>query len=244
MRTRKTWKLLSVLTGVVLCVTLGPQAAAQNTGGVFPPRTPNDHTAVQYRTTYDDDSSRVAQRLHYESTPNDSTMWRVVAQGRKTDQSDLDFDFVQGELFLQHTPDGARLSRGARFDLRVRDRGRPLTLAAHYMTEYAFSDRWSGRLVGLSFLDVGDGGRDGVQLETRANVTYHATNGSLFGIESYNRYGSTDKIKDFKEQGHEMGPFWMHRFDNGMMVFAGALYGLTDATTDRQYRLWIDWALR
>lgn len=217
-------------------------ALAQNTGGVFGPRTPNDHQAWQYRATYRTDVSALAQRLHYEATPNDRTMWRVVAQGRKTDDSDLDFDFVQGELFLQHTPDNARLSRGARFDLRLRDRGRPATVAAHYMTEYAFSDRWSGRLLGLTFLDIGSGAREGIQLETRANLFYRTNGGSLIGLESYDRYGSTDKINDWEGQGHQLGPFWMHRFGNGLMFFAGALYGLTDASADSEYRLWLDWA--
>ncbi|MEM6640879.1 MAG: hypothetical protein AAF610_13365 [Pseudomonadota bacterium] len=143
---------------------------------------------------------------------------------------------------MQLTPDGSRFSRGARFDLRVRDEGRPATVAAHYMTEYAFSDKWSGRLVGLTFLDIGSGARDGIQLETRANLTYRHASWGNFGIESFNRYGSTSKIPDVDKQGHQIGPFWMRRFDNGVMVFAGALYGLTDSTNDREYRLWLDWA--
>lgn len=36
----------------------------------------------------------------------------------------------------------------------------------------------------------------------------------------------------------------MHRFDNGVMVFAGALFGLTDASADAEYRLWLDWQRR
>ncbi|MEO1576420.1 MAG: hypothetical protein AAFU65_15845, partial [Pseudomonadota bacterium] len=63
----------------------------------------------------------------------------------------------------------------------------------------------------------------------------------IVGLESFQRYGSTAKINEWDQQGQQFGPFWMHRFDNGVMFFAGALFGLTDASADTEYRLWLDW---
>ncbi|MEM6640345.1 MAG: hypothetical protein AAF610_10630 [Pseudomonadota bacterium] len=77
MRTIKTRSVI----GALMLSCLAHTSHAQNTGGVFPPNTPNDHQATQYRVTYDQETNALAQRVHYEATPNDEVMWRVVAQG-------------------------------------------------------------------------------------------------------------------------------------------------------------------
>jgi len=212
---------------------------AQNTGGIFGPIVNDGHSLWQYRVTSDPDSNGLAQRFHYESALSGSTMWRVIAQARKTNDSDADFDFVQGEWFWQITPDGETWQRGLRVDARVRGDGRPGLLGLHFMNQFALSPQWWARVVLLSNIDVGDGARDGLNLEIRSVVAYRPTSNTQVGLELFNALGSTDKFVDVGDQRRQVGPFLTQNFGEGWQIFAGALFGATDATPDTNVRFWL-----
>lgn len=219
-------------------VLLNHSAQAQNAGGIFPPVVNEGHRAAQYRATFDTDNSRFVQRLHYEAARDGQTMWRIVAQTRKTAQSDADFDFVQGEWFWQISPDDAPWQHGLRFDARVRGDGRPGLLGLHWMSQFALTPQWTGRFIVLTAADVGDGAADGVFLQTRGFAQYRYSPSTNVGVEFYNSYGSTKDIQDFDDQRHQIGPYVTHNFAEGWQLFAGALVGLTDATPDQELRIW------
>jgi hypothetical protein len=214
-------------------------AVAQNTGGVFSPAVDEGHRSAQYRLGFDPDSDAFAQRFHYQQSLNGEAMWRVLAQARKTPDSDVDFDFVQGELFWDITNESRYWRTGMRFDVRIRDRGRPATVGVHWMNQFQLAPDWQARLVALTFVDIGDGAADGVGLQTRANVTYTVSDKQSAGLEMFSAYGTTDNFADLDEQRHQLGPFTNVSFGDGWSLFAGALFGLTGATPDTELRLWL-----
>jgi hypothetical protein len=78
--------------GLLLAAT--PTALAQNTGGIFSPIVNEGHKSVQYRVTYDPDTDGISQRVHYQQAINGNLMWRGLVSARKSNESDVDFDFV------------------------------------------------------------------------------------------------------------------------------------------------------
>lgn len=222
-----------------LALVTTPVAAAQNTGGIFSPVVNDDHRSAQYRVTYNPDTEGLAQRAHYQQSINGDLMWRGLVSARKTSDSDVDFDFVQAELFWELSDDDDRWKRGLRFDARIRDDDRPGLLGMHWTNQFPVTDNWNARFVALSAIDVGDDARDGVFLQTRGNVFTRLDTGQTVGVEVFNSYGSTDDFRDFEEQTHQIGPFASFPVAEDWSLFTGALLGLTDASADAELRLWV-----
>lgn len=220
-----------------------PNSYAQNTGGVFGPVVNEDHKLWQYRITIDPDNANetvgLAQRLHYEQSINGRTMWRVVGQLRKTNSSDLDFDFVQGELFWQMTEDSAPLQSGLRFDARYRGDNRPEQFGLNWMNQVSLGEGWTARAVALSAIQTGDNAADGVFLQTRGNIFTRLDGGQTLGFELYNNFGNSKSFGSFKDQGHTFGPFISAPVGQGLSVYGGALFGLSEAAADTELRLWV-----
>ena len=216
-----------------------PQAMAQNTGGIFPPMVNEGHKSAQYRVTYDPDSEGLSQRVHYQQAINGNLMWRGLVSARKTDESDVDFDFVQAELFWELSDDDDAWKTGFRFDARIRDDDRPGLIGVHWTNQFPVTENWNGRFVALSAFDVGNDARDGVFLQTRGNLFTRLQSGQTVGVELFNAYGSTDEILDLDKQGHSIGPFASFPVSDNFSLFTGALFGLTDASADAELRLWI-----
>lgn len=216
-----------------------PLAMAQNTGGIFPPMVNEGHKSAQYRVSYDPDSEGLSQRVHYQQAINGNLMWRGLVSARKTDESDVDFDFVQAELFWELSDDDDAWKTGFRFDARIRDDDRPGLIGIHWTNQFPVTENWNGRFVALSAFDVGNDARDGVFLQTRGNLFTRLESGQTVGVELFNAYGSTNEILDLDKQGHSIGPFASFPVSDRFSLFTGVLFGLTDASADAELRLWI-----
>ncbi|MEM7082108.1 MAG: hypothetical protein AAF465_05200 [Pseudomonadota bacterium] len=230
-------KRQAIATSVLIWLFL-PIAQAQNTGGVFGPVVKEGHRSIQYRAAFVDDTNGFAQRLHYQQALDSRLMWRVVAQTRKTASRDFDFDYVQGELFWDITDQSADWQTGVRFDVRVRDSGRNETIGVNWMNQFRLANQWQARALLLTTVDLGSGGRDGVGLQTRANLYRTLDDNRQFGIELFSDFGSTSDFADGDEQRHALGPFANLPLSNGWSLFAGALFGLTDPVADSDIRVW------
>jgi len=228
----------TLFIGAAVAVTL-PTAAAQNTGGIFPPMVNEGHKSAQYRVTYNPDTEGLSQRLHYQQAINGDLMWRGLVSARKTGESDVDFDFIQAELFWELSDDDDAWKTGLRFDARIRDDDRPGLVGVHWTNQFPVTDNWYGRFVALSAVDIGDDARDGIFLQTRGNLFTRLETGQTIGVELFNSYGSTDNFLDLDKQGHQIGPFASFPVNEDWSLFTGALFGLTDASADAELRFWI-----
>lgn len=216
-----------------------PAAFAQNMAGVFGPVVDEGHSSAQYRLGHDPDADRFAHRLHYQQSLNGDFMLRGVIQSRETAESDFDFDFIGAELFWQLTDDGQDWQSGLRFDVRLRDDDRPGNIGAHWSNQWALGDGWRARAVIMSFLNFGDNAPDGVFLQTRGQIHKALDGGNGIGFEIFSAYGSTENFADFDDQIHQIGPYISIPVTKDWEVFASALFGATDATSDANLKFWL-----
>lgn len=225
----------------IMLLFLAPlDSQAQATGGVFGPVVRDGHRSLQYRAAYDPDSYAFAHRFHYQQALNGDLMWRAIVQARKTSDSDLDYDFFQGELFWDLTKDDAAAwQTGLRFDVRVPDEGRPSIIGANWMNQFTLSNDWKARLLVLGAFEVGSDARDGVLLQTRANLWKSLPNRSTYGIELFSVYGGTSDIVGFDDDQHAIGPFMTIPLSRNWAMFAGALFALDGDAPDSNLRLWL-----
>lgn len=218
-------------------------AFAQNTGGVFGPVVKEGHRSFQYRAAVNPDNALgqtgFAQRLHYQQAIDTNFMWRILGQTRKTDASDIDFDFLQAELFWQLTDDKEDYQTGLRFDARLRDEGRAEQLGLNWMNQWKLSDAWSARFLTLTALQLGNNAADGLNIQTRGRVTYKTESKVTLGVELYNNFGNTGNIGGFDDQSHTIGPIVSLPIAKDLSIFAGTLHGISDAAPDTEFRLWL-----
>ncbi len=214
-------------------------ANAQNTGAVFGPVVTEGHRSVEYRAAFDPDSDGFAQRFHYQQALNDRYQLRFLAQSRKTAESDFDFDFVQAELTWDITNANRDWQTGFRFDVRVRDRGRPVTVGVDWTNQFRLNENWQARLLAITTLDLGSGARDGIGLQTRANLYRRVSDRQQLGLEMFSNYGTSADFLDLDEQSHQLGPFANWSLGNGYGVFSGLLVGISDAAPDLELRLFV-----
>lgn len=212
---------------------------AQNLGGVFAPMVAEGHKAAQYRAAYQPDTDQFANRFHYQEALNGDFMLRGVVATRQTPDADFDFDFVQAELFWDLGEDGQAWRSGFRLDARIRGDGRPGQLGLNWMNQFDLGDGWRSRFLVLTAVEIGDEARDGISLETRADVARQIGGGLTAGVELFSAYGSTTGFRDLDEQSHTLGPFVTAPILEDWSLFAGVLFGLTEASADQDVRLWI-----
>ncbi|MEM1397628.1 MAG: transporter, partial [Pseudomonadota bacterium] len=150
-----------------------------------------------------------------------------------------EFDYVQGEVFWQITPNEARWQHGLRFDWRVRGGDRPGFIGLNYMNQVDLLENLELRSVLLTAIEFGDDRRNGVLLETRNHLAYRVKPGLRVGVETFNVYGSTAGFRNFNKQRHQVGPFATIDLGGDWSVFAGGLFGVSDAGPDANGRFWL-----
>lgn len=225
---------------IAVCGTLlGAPVAAQNTGGIFGPVVNEGHRSWQGRSTYDLDGYGFANRLHYQQAHNGDLMWRIVAQVHKTEDSTTDFDYGLAELFWQLSDDTAFWQTGVRFDLRVRGNDRPELFGFNWMNQFQLTPRLEARVLVLLGRNFGSGASSDVSFQTRGHLSYGLSDRTALGFEFYNSWGAVDDFRDFDDQQHQLGPFATVRLGGNWSLFAGALFGVTDSTSDAELRLWL-----
>jgi len=210
--------------------------SAQNTGGVFPPNVTAGHRSFQYRASVDPENSEgetsFAHRLHYQQAFNDTFMWRLRAQARKTEKSNNDFDFLQAELFWEFNNDNPNYRSGVRFDARVRDEGRPSQFGVNWTHRFFLKDNWGARLVLLTSRQFGSDASSGINLQTRGRIDKRLSNGHTLGVEIFNNYGNTGNINSFDEQRHSLGPVYSFPAGRGWSIASRSLFGITGSSAD------------
>lgn len=215
-------------------------AASQNTGGVFGPVVNEGHRSLQYRAAYDFENYGFAQRLHYQQAINGDLMWRVLVQARKTTDSRVDTDFVQGELFWQLANPTPNWQHALRFDLRYSTEGRPGAIGVHWTNQFDFAARWMARFVVLTATQIGDGANGDLVMQTRASVAYSLDPGLRAGLELFNTYGPIDDFPTLQAQNHQIGPTIAASVGGGWSIFGSLLFGISDAASDTQGRVFFN----
>lgn len=211
-------------------------AAAQNTGGIFPPMVDEGHASVQYRFTYDAFSQAAAQRIHFQRAFNDDLMWRLVLQTQHPTLDSIEFHYVQAELFWEFSKPDDRWKSGVRFDAQVRDAQHPMMVGLHWTHQFKLRERLYVRGILLSTYDVGT---TEIGLQTRGSIFADLAVGPTLGIEFFNSYGTTQGFSPIWEQKHQIGVFSFLPLFEHWNVFVGFLSGLTPASPSLEFRTWL-----
>lgn len=230
------------LNGLFLSACLGslftPNAIAQSVAGVFGPVVNEGHKSAQMRLGFDPDSEKLATRVRYQQALNDDLMWRTTLQTRDTEDSDLDLNFVQAELFWQLPNVSENWATGFRFDGRVRADDRPNAINVHWMNQFALSDKLSMRAIVLTSTDVGTDAQDGTSVGTRTSLTYKKDSGINLGVEFHNSYGNSEHFGSFNNQNHQLGVFGSVPVADKWSIYSGVLFGVSDSAPDTNLKLW------
>ncbi len=228
----------SRLLSVVLVLIFTQQSHASNVGGVFGPGVRAGDQSLQYRGAYDPDNNDFVQRLHYQQSLNDNVRLRGVLQARKTENSDVDFDFFQGELQWQ-LEGSDTWQHAVRVDARIRDQGRVGSVGVNWANQFKLSPRLDARAIVLGLVEIGDAARSGVFLQTRASVSHKLNDRLRLSAELFSDYGSSSDFKSFDEQTHQVGPALSGKIENGWSFFSGVLLGANSASPDTSLRFWL-----
>ena len=235
--------LITVFLTLISMGICAPQIWAQNTGGIFPPTVNEGHKSLQYRVTIDPDNAAgqtgVAQRLHYQQAIDGDFMWRVLGQLRKTASSDLDFDFIQAELFWELSDDQSPIKTGLRFDARYRGDNRPEQFGLNWTNQFKLGNGWNGRAIALTAVQTGSNSADGVFLQTRGNLYRKLDAGHTIGIETFNNFGNSKDLGSFNTQSHTIGPFISTPITDDIALYGGVQLGLSKAAADTELRFWV-----
>jgi len=98
---------------------------------------------------------------------------------------------------------------------------------------------WRARGVLLTAIQLGSERADGLFLQTRASLSYVLDSGTQLQLQSFNIYGSTAGFGDFSDQNHALGPAITGRIGRKWTYEASLLLGVTNATADTDFRLFI-----
>lgn len=225
-------------TLVVMVLSCCP-AQAQNVGAVFGPDVTRGETATEYRIAWAPEGDAVRQRIHFEHAISDNLRPRLVVQGSSGPGNSFDVDFMQGELFWQLTADGQKYETGFRFDARIPLSGGPGGIGANWTNQLNLGGGWNARAVVLTAVDIGDGRRNGIFLQSRFRLAKQLSGRLSIAGELYDYYGSTSGLSRSSDQLHQIGPIAHVKIGHGFVLSGGALFGLTQATANHELRLWI-----
>ncbi len=219
-------------------------AIAQNVGGVFGPEVTPGSKALEFRTAFappsDGRPDRITSRLHYQQSVTDNLRLRAVVQGADTNVSGFDFDLVQFEAQYQFLEDDRHgIDSAIRVDLLINDDIGPNLVSFNSTTDVPLGDRWVWRGVALAQVQFGDDRNDGLFLQTRSSLRYKVNPALNLQVQVFNFYGSTADFPDFRDQVHSVGPAISAKLGQGWSVEASTLLGLTNASSDVDFRIFL-----
>lgn len=228
-----------------LPASLAP-ATAQTVGTAFGPVVDAGDRSADYRIALvpeeGDQDTAITQRIHVQQALNDTVRLRGILQGSDGDTGAFEFSFFQAELLWQTVEETAGgYSSGFRFDARVNEGDdRAHQLGLNWIHQWSLGEGWRVRALALVDVEAGARARDGIDLETRFQISRRLQNGLRVGVESYNDFGNTDRgLGSFRDQSHAVGPVIGGALGGGVEWFAGPLFGLSDGADDLDLRLHI-----
>jgi hypothetical protein len=239
---RSNFRSPVIIAGLFL--SLGSGLAAQNLSNVFSPDVDAGEQEFEWRVAWDPDTDSIASRAHIQYGLNESWRLRLIASGRDRPGDRLNHRYLRFEAQWQILEDqDAGWDSALRFEAQGADGDdTPHRLRVAWSNKWALGENWQLRLIGLAARQVGPDRASGILLESRARVATDLTNRLGLAIDLFSDYGSTADLADFDEQEHQIGPLLQIDLGGGFDVSLGALFGLTDASSDVELRSHFIWA--
>lgn len=223
-------------------------AEAQSlTGNVGSAGISNGEQAIESRIGMDDDGN-AASRVHYDNAFTDWYQLRLIASFSKPEDGDWGFSSATIENWFQWSEEGkdnSGFNGGLRFAYGISDGGGPDEAEIRLTLTDKFLQDWEWRANVIAEAEVGDGSSDGVDLESRFQLSRAVPLSALgsdkwrLGVELFSEYGNSRDILDLDDQAHQIGPVLKIDWQNGVFLQTAFRTGMTDGSDDAMAKLFI-----
>jgi hypothetical protein len=242
-------RLIALFFTVLAAPALAPSAAAQSLAAVPHPDVKAGERVFDYRAGYalgdDGRSSRFGQRYHFMVALDDRIRLRVVVQHGERADGVVATQTVspQAQFQLVESERSGGWDSAIRLDGFIPIDGRPGRARVGVFNAIDLGGGVEAR--GNLFLarDFGERAVAGVQIETRAELSFAAAARTRVGVQLFDALNSTARFGSFDEQRHQLGVFARAKPGKRLGVEAGWLFGLSGAAPDADVRLILTYSL-
>lgn len=98
-------------------------------------------------------------------------------------------------------------------------------------------DDWELRTYQIAGFDVGSEREAGLKFDSRFQVTYHTSEGTRFGLESFSNFGNLRTTTGFDRQAHYIGPIAAFSLTDDVAIECAYNRGISEAAADHSFRL-------
>ncbi len=222
-------------------VALGCGSAhAQNTASIPSASVKEGELFLEYRASFGQNDAGAADpfthRIHFNYAPTDDIRLMAFIEQRKIGDGPLRTRRFSPNLFTQFV--GTK-----NWDLAVRWQGDiPLQNGVPGRARIGLLNTWrTGPWEFRSNIyfgkEIGDNAPGGFVFETREEALIEVADGRAVGVQVFNNFVSTRNFNNFDNQRHQAGPFLRAKIGKRVRVDLGALFGLSQAATDAELRL-------
>lgn len=234
--------VFGAVTGLAL---LAPGAAAQDVNGIPNGDVRPGYAALSARFVFapEDDGADPVFASQFAYQRNFGEKWSLAGGGVfssrgpgpyqfRAIQSGVQYQFAESE---EWGGDGSIL-----IVARIPDSGDgPGRVALLLAGKWIIAEDWEVRALAAASRDFGDRARAGVGLGARLEATRRVGTLGRFGAQIADGFNTTARIGNFDEQSHQAGPVFKTVIGRSLVVNAAALFGVSEAAPDEEFRLFL-----
>ena len=238
---RASWSISFAV--MAIAVVAAGRAAGQSLSTVPSADIPAGERLFDYRAGFslpdDERPGRFGQRLHYQHSLDDS--WRlrlILLQGENAD------GVLKSQNLIAHVHHQFIESEAAggwdssiRFDGFVPLDRRPGRARIVILNAVELDSVWQVRGDVFIAREFGEEALGGLQLETRAEVSYALSSKTRIGAQAFDNWNRIGEFGSFDSQRHQIGFFARTRVTRQVGLEAGWLIGVSQSAPDADMRL-------
>lgn len=223
---------------VPLLLLSASTANAQSTALVFGPEVIAGEGTVDFRLGYDADEDRWIYRNHVQYSFSDSFNLRGLTLHTIDASNSWDFRLFRVEGLWQFLEDEkAGWDSALRFELEVAEGDNlPSRFRLAWSGMYNISKIWQVRGNFLTGYEIGPASAPGALFEVRAQASRKLNNKARLAFDYFGNMNNTEAFGNWESQRHQVGPTLSFVLSRHIQVIGGALFGISQAASDSEYR--------
>lgn len=239
MRRASLWSVVAA----ALASGIAAEARAQSLAGVPGAEINAGERTFDYRAGYalpaDGRTDRFGQRFHYQQAVSGDWRIRVLVQQGEDGRGILQTQFVslQSQHQFINRKGATGFASAVRFDGFIPVDNRPGRARVVLLNSLDLAGKVQLRTDVFLARDFGDERADGIDVETRAEISLPLSARTRLGGQLFDRWNTTADFGSLNEQRHQAGLFVRSRITEKLGVEAGWLFGVSSAAPDADVRI-------